>query len=107
MFYKAIIDGKTYNTETATRICSVPCRAQSRTDFGWHDTNLYRTKRGAFFVAGRGNAASMWAQSVGMNGSTGGSGIRTVSAQEARDWMEAAGCDEEAFAAVGLPVEEA
>lgn len=101
MSYRAIINGKTYNTETATRICSVPSRAQSRTDFSWHDTDLYRTKKGTFFLAGRGGYASMWAQSVG------GSGVRPVSAQEARDYMEAAGCDENAFTAVGLPVEEA
>jgi len=104
---RAIVNGKTYNTETATRICDVPSRVQDRGNFSWHDTDLYRTKRGAFFVAGRGNAASMWGESDGSGGRWGGSGVRPVSEQEARDYMEAAGCDEADFTAVGLPLDEA
>ncbi len=101
---KRIIEGKTYNTETATHVCELDCRA-NRGDFGYHDTDLFRTAKGQFFLAGAGGPSSMWAQSV-PNGSVGGSGIRLVSTDEARQIMEAAGCDEDDFAAVGLGVEE-
>lgn len=106
MPYKAIINGKTYNTETATEICDIDSRA-SGGDFRWHSTRLYRTKKGAFFVAGRGGPMSMWAEPAHGGGITGGSGVRPVSASEARDYMEAADCDEGEFLAAGLPVEEA
>jgi hypothetical protein len=103
---KAVVNGKTYNTETATEICELPCNAQGRGDFHWHETALYRTQKGAFFIAGSGGPASMWRESVS-NGSIGGRGVRPVSEQEARDYMESAGCDEDDFKSVGLKVEEA
>lgn len=103
---KAIANGKTYNTETAERVCGLDCNYHPG-DFQYHDTDLYRTKKGAFFIAGKGGAASMWAQPCSGGGRMGGAGVRPVSNQEARDYMEAAGCDEENFAAVGLKVEEA
>jgi len=102
---KSIVNGKTYNTETADQLCNLPC-SSNRGDFGYHDTKLYRTKKGAFFLAGCGGARSMWAESVS-NGSIGGSGIRPVSEAEAREHMESADCEEEDFIAAGLPVDEA
>jgi hypothetical protein len=106
MPYRAIVNGKIYNTATATEVCDLECNATGRGDFHWHDTTLYRTKKGAFFVAGRGGPMSMWAESVN-NGRIGGAGVRPVSEQEARDYMEAAGCDDSDFEAAGLPIEEA
>ncbi|MDH4051598.1 MAG: hypothetical protein OEU93_08465 [Rubrivivax sp.] len=103
---KAVINGKTYNTSSATLVCDLPCSA-NRGDFGWHDTSLYITKKRNFFLAGEGGARSMWSEPIGNNGSIGGRGLRPVSEQEARDYMEAANCDEGDFAAVGLDVEEA
>lgn len=104
---KAIINGKTYNTETATELCSLPCSAQGRGDFNWHSTGLYRTKKGGFFIAGEGGPASMWSRSAGQNSYTGGSGVRVVDAVVARGYMEAADCDEDDFVTAGLAVEEA
>ena len=103
---KSIINGKTYNTETARAICTLPCSAESRGDFGWHDTTLYQTTKGAFFLAGHGGALSLWARRV-RNGSIGGEGVRAVTAQEAREYMEQSDCDEEDYIQAGLPVEEA
>lgn len=37
-----IIEGKRYNTETATSVLELPC-SYSLSDFAWHETTLYRT----------------------------------------------------------------
>jgi hypothetical protein len=100
-----IIDGRRYSTETAHFIVYLPCW-HYRSDFGWHETALYRSPKGQFFIAGHGNAASLWASDAG-NGSRGpGSGLRLVSETDARAFMESAGCDDEDFARVGLGVVE-
>jgi hypothetical protein len=102
---KRIINGKTYNTDTAQHVCDLRCSA-NRGDFRYHDTALYRSPKGQFFLSGEGGAMSMWSQSVGNNGSCGGSGIRLVDESEARSVMEDNRCDADDFAAVGLAVEE-
>jgi hypothetical protein len=86
--YSAIIDGKRYSTETADEICDVSPRGYSCSDFEWHDTRLYRTKNGRFFLAGRGGASSMWATAVGQNGRTGGSGIQPIEIEKAKRLVE-------------------
>lgn len=85
---KRIIDGKIYDTETATEICDISPSGMSSGDFRWEDTRLYRTKKGAFFLAGEGGPMSRWAKSYGQNGSTSGYGIVRLSMQEARDFAE-------------------
>lgn len=102
---RRVIDGKIYDTETAQQICGLPCWF-NRTDFEWHDTALYRSPKGRYFVAGEGNAASMWSQPVGNNCRGGGRGLRAVDAAEARAIMEDAGCSVDDFRAAGLEVEE-
>ncbi|WP_029310783.1 hypothetical protein [Acidiphilium angustum] len=86
MHYTKIIGGKIYSTQTATKICELDCR-HNRGDFGWHDTAMYRTANGAFFLAGKGGARSMWATSI-QNGSSGGEGIRVISEEDAREIAE-------------------
>lgn len=84
-----IINGKRYNTETAEKLCDLPCEVR-QSEIGWHKTELYLTANGAFFLAGKGNAWSMWDQSA--PGSSGpGEGIRPVGDDEARSFLEAAG----------------
>jgi hypothetical protein len=101
---KKIFAGRLYDTSTAQHICELPS-AQDRRDFAWHDTALYRTKAGRFFLAGSGGPRSMWAESAGQNSWRGGQGLRVVDEQEARDYMEAANCSAEEFEAVGMTVE--
>ena len=84
---KKVIAGRVYNTETAIEICEIPCNSSGVTDFRWHETSLYRTKNGNYFLAGEGNAMSMWSEPCGdMTGS--GSGIRPITKSEARDYAE-------------------
>lgn len=87
---KTIINGKRYDTDTADLLCEEPCPFQPG-DLKWHGTNLYRTHKGAFFLAGRGGAMSRWRESLGGNGWTGGSGIQPITAEEARNVLEWAG----------------
>jgi hypothetical protein len=103
---KRVIDGKIFDTNTATVVCELACSCESSSDFSSHTTVLYRTRRGRFFIAGEGGPNSMWARSEG-NTREWGEGLRPVSEQEARQYMEDAGCDAEQFLAVGLAVEEA
>jgi hypothetical protein len=84
---KQVIDGKLYNTKTADLIGDVSRCGYSRSDFNWEDTKLYRTKSGAFFLAGEGNADSRWAESV-PNGRTNGSGIVPITEEAARELAE-------------------
>jgi hypothetical protein len=58
---KAIINGRIYNTDTADVVWDVSY-GWSGSDLDWHETVLYRTKKGTFFLAGKGGPRSMWAQ---------------------------------------------
>jgi hypothetical protein len=49
---------------------------------------LFRTRGGAFFLAGSGGATSMWAQRVDNNGWSGGAGLKPITREVARTWLE-------------------
>ena len=84
---KKIINGKLYNTDTADMLGEywngLPCG-----DFNKVDEALYRTKKGAYFIAGSGGALTHYARRCGDNSQCGGEGLRAVTEQEAREWME-------------------
>jgi hypothetical protein len=103
---KRVIDGKIYNTATAEEICDLPCHAYPG-DFQYHETTLYRTEKGAYFVAGKGGPMTRWAQPEGNSGYSGGSGLEVVSQEEARGYAEAAELDPDAMQAAGFELEEA
>ena len=81
-----IIDGKRYDTETATEVASYG-NGLGGSDFRNFVETLYKTAKGAWFIAGSGGAMTSYAESVG-NGSTSGEGLRPVSANEAMAWLE-------------------
>ena len=83
---KRIIDGKIYDTRTATCIAEA-CSHVGKSDFGWWEEELYVTPRGRFFVHGEGHAMSRWAKPCGnMRGP--GSGIEALTEAEAVAWCE-------------------
>lgn len=82
---KKIIDGKSYNTETAEKIGSDDYLYPS--DFKHWEEALYKTTKGVYFIAGSGGPASHYAHNTG-DCYTGGSGLRVVSEKEAREWAE-------------------
>ena len=78
---KRIIDGKTYNTKTAEMICDTG-NDVSLTDFGYERSDLFVTKKGRYFVAGKGGSLSRFAVADG-NGHRGGTGIIPLTRDEA------------------------
>jgi hypothetical protein len=103
---KKVIEGKVYNTDTATRVCSVRCDTESVSDFDWHETALYRSPKGTYFIAGEGNARSMWARSAGQRSWSGGSGLRVVTLAEAKEIAENAGLSPARMEAAGFELDE-
>ena len=83
---KKIIDGKIYNTETAERICGYQYGTPG--DFTYCSEDLYKTRKGAYFVAGEGGALTRYSRSTGDNSTTGGEGLRVLPEDEARKWCE-------------------
>lgn len=80
---KAVIGGKRYNTETAELLFEVGNDgAVSRRDFNWWTGDVYRTKGGAYFLAGEGHAASRFAERVG-DAWGAGRGIQPLTEREA------------------------
>lgn len=83
---RRVIDGRAYNTKTATLVASA-CRG-GYTDFGHWAEDLYRTKSRRFFLHGVGGPSSRWSQSTGQNSRSGGEGIKPLSEADAREWVE-------------------
>ena len=83
---KKIINGKTYNTETAKAIGEAGYGSIS--DFGFFAEVLYRNCRGTWFLAGHGGPASKYSVSCGQNQWSWGSKIIPMTAEEAREWCE-------------------
>lgn len=85
---KQIINGKRYDTETATLVADISPDGYSRGDFKYEETALYRTARGNWFLAGKGGPLSRWARSSGQSGSCSGSGVHAITADDARTLLE-------------------
>jgi hypothetical protein len=100
---KAIINGKTYNTETATEIGHYS--RFGYTDFRYIDEGLFRTKKGNYFLAGEGGAMTHYSHRCSDNSSCGGKKIIPLDESEAREWMEEHCEIEEYIAAFGEPEE--
>lgn len=82
---KKIIDGKIYNTETANEI------EEWNNGFGGGDfrycyETLYQSKKGVFFLYGRGGALSKYAETYG-NMKTENSEIIVMTEKEAFCWL--------------------
>lgn len=84
---KKVIDGKRYNTETATKVAEYEPFA-NRTDFNWWCEELYKTKKGKWFIYGEGGANSPYSKRVESNVKSGGEDIIAISDYEALKWLE-------------------
>jgi hypothetical protein len=87
---KAIINGKRYNTETATFVCEGSANC-SKSDFKYWSAALYKTQRGNYFLDGEGGPMTQWAKSFD-NSSSGSSGIIPIDREEALAFAETHGC---------------
>ena len=83
---KAIIDGKTYNTDTAEEISSFD-NGLSSSDFNHLAEKIYKTKNGTYFLAGDGGARSKYGINKG-DYEIGGEGLDPISESEALETLE-------------------
>lgn len=83
---KRVINGKRYDTETATKIANWDNGCYS-TDFNYVDEDLYLTKSGNWFLWGSGGANSQYAQYYG-NSRGGSSTIIPFDKDDAYNWLE-------------------
>ena len=93
---KRVVDGKLYDTETAELIGEDSF--SNKSDFRYYDEALYKTAKGAFFLAGEGGAKTKYACPV-ENGATGGECLFVLSDKEALHWCEQHGVSVEVIAA--------
>jgi hypothetical protein len=100
---KAIINGKSYNTETAEELGSDSYGHSG--DFDRWDETLYRTEGGAYFTAGSGGPKTKYMRVSGQNEWAGGAKIIPLTEAEAREWMERHCAADEYEAAFGAPEE--
>lgn len=84
---KKIINGKMYDTNTATEVGSFSSPGGWR-DFSHYEETLYRKRTGEFFLFGEGGAMTKYAVSKGQNTWSDGSKIIPLSYESARKWAE-------------------
>jgi len=84
---KKVINGKMYNTETSDRLHRWDNGSYGN-DFNSCEESLYKTKKGAYFIAGSGGPMSKYAKSCGSNNTCGSSDITPLSKAEAIEWLE-------------------
>jgi hypothetical protein len=100
---RKIIDGKTYDTETALRISGWSYGQYG--DFNRCEETLFKTRKGAWFIYGEGGARSQYGQSVGQNSMSGGHKLFLVTEEEAKAFVEKHGDPETYFENFGEPEE--
>ena len=81
---KKIINGKMYDTETATAVKN----DMGGEGFGRYDETLYRKKTGEYFLYGEGGPRTRYAHSAGQNAWSGGEKCIPLTYDEAREWAE-------------------
>ncbi len=96
---RKIIDGKRYDTETASLIFSHG-NGHFRSDFKYRSKSLYRTKNGAWFIHHVGGAMSDLSVNVGNGGRGGSECIEPTNDDDAYGFLEAHSEDPEALDAI-------
>ena len=84
---KKILEGKVYNTETATELHHY-WNGLGTSDFGNISEWLYRTAKGAYFIHGKGGPMTKYGVPVGNNGRGSGEKIDVLTKEEAMEWLE-------------------
>jgi hypothetical protein len=82
-----IIDGRRYNTETATQVYAYSNGVGSN-DFQYLRETLYRTPKGSWFIHYDGGAMTQYARSCGRNSRCGDSGLKAMTPDQAYAWLE-------------------
>lgn len=84
---RRVIEGKVYDTDTAQHVMHVssPNHGGSST---WENTDLYRTSKGRWFLAGEGGGSTRWRRQQGSNAYVDGEGIKPLTEAEAKTLLE-------------------
>ncbi len=82
-----VINGRRYDTKKATRLGGYSYG--ERGDFRRMEESLYKTKKGALFLAGSGGPLTYYAKEVASGQWSEGEMIQPMSAEEAVRWCEA------------------
>lgn len=85
---KKIINGRMYNTDTATFIANYD-NGCSRGDFNYIAEELYRKRTGEYFLLGSGGAMTGYRVSCGCDSYCGSTQIIPLTDEEAKEWLEA------------------
>ena len=83
---KRVIEGKVYNTETATKVAEY-WNQLGRGDFNAIEEDLYVTKKGNWFMYYYGGANTGYSISTGGYASS-GEGLKALSDNEAFEWLQ-------------------
>ena len=100
---KKIINGKTYNTETAQKV-GYWYNSYSYVDFNYCEETLYQKRTGEFFLHGVSGANGAYAKSVG-NARCSGANIVPLTESKAKKWAETHLDADEYIAIFGEPEE--
>lgn len=86
---KKIINGKSYNTDTAKKVAEWSSN-YGVSDFNYYEEALYRKRTGEYFIYGSGNAASKYAQPAygEQNAFEPGEAIIPLTLDGAKKWCE-------------------
>ena len=83
---KQIIEGKTYDTDTAKRIWSLNY-SEKGDAFYWQET-LYKKRTGEYFIHGEGGPISRYAKIVSEDERAAGEKIVPITEEYAQKWMK-------------------
>lgn len=104
---KKIINGKRYDTTTATLVGEWS-NGYNYSDFKHCEEELYRTPRGNWFTVGKGGPMSPYARSTGQNQWSGSANVfRPLTPTQAREWLELHGDPEDIERFFGSEIEDA
>ena len=103
---KKVINGKVYNTETAELVHDWT-NGYGRNDFKFRTKDLYRTKKGNWFIYHEGGPMTDMAVSVGSNSYGGSEDIEPISEKDALRFLESHDGAEEALKYFADQIEEA
>jgi hypothetical protein len=103
---KKVVNGKLYNTETAELVHRWE-NGYGYSDFKYRSKDLYKTKKGVWFIYHEGGPMTDMAISVGSNSYGGSEDIEPISEKDALKFLESHGGAEEAEKYFADQIEEA
>lgn len=86
---RRVIEGRVYDTDTATHVITLVHRYNGYGDFKNEHTCLYLSKKGQWFLAGEGGACTRWCRESNCgSGTVEGEGLELISPDEAQEILE-------------------